>query len=113
YLITGLAGLVILLSGQLPARAEDQHPVFVAPGFQLNQVDSICVMPAIDARKGGMPLNLDGLRADLMLDVQEKGYRVVEPSCSRDSGANAAQGAKSRWILTVRLDDFVVSGAEP
>jgi len=113
YLIAGLAGLVILLSGQLPARAEDQHPVFVAPGFQFNQVDSICVMPMIDARKGVTSFNLDGFRPGLMLKVAEKGYRVVDPSCSRDSRANAAQGAKWRWILTIRLDDFLVSKAEP
>ncbi len=48
-----------------------------------------------------------------MAKVQERGYRLSDPSCSRDSGANATQGAKSRWILTVRLDNFEVSKAAP
>jgi hypothetical protein len=112
-LIAGLAVLAIWLSVQLPAAAEDHHPVLMAPGFDFDQVESLCVMPPIDARNGPQPINLDGLRPAFMLKVQEKGYRVLEPGCSHDSGAKAAQGAKSRWILTVRLDAFEVSKAAP
>ena len=48
-----------------------------------------------------------------MTKVQERGYRLLDPSCSNDSTANATQAAKSRWILTVKLDDFEVSKAAP
>jgi hypothetical protein len=108
YPIAGLVGVVVLLYSQSPAWAGVHRPVFLAPGFQFNQVDTLCVMPLIDARKDAQAINLDALRPVLMLKVQAKGYRLADPSCSRDANANSLQRTKSRWILTVRLDDLFV-----
>ncbi|MFZ0339849.1 MAG: hypothetical protein WAL45_17595 [Terracidiphilus sp.] len=113
YRINGLAGIVILLSSMSLARAQGQHPTFMAPDFNFDQIDSICVMPLIDARKDATHVDLSGLRPELMSAIQDKGYRLVDPSCSRDADAIAAPAAKARWILTVRLDDFEVSKAAP
>jgi hypothetical protein len=112
-LFAGLAVLVILGGGQLPARAQDQHPVLMASGFQFDQIDAICVRPPIDARDSMQHIDLSGLRPALMVKVQERGYRLLDPSCSGDSGANTTQAAKSRWILTVKLDSFEVSKGAP
>ncbi|MGA9980135.1 MAG: hypothetical protein WBQ08_16065 [Candidatus Sulfotelmatobacter sp.] len=67
-------------------------------------------MPLIDARKNVPNVSLEALRPVLMSKVHAKGYRLLDPSCSRDADANA-QRTKSRWILTVRLDDLVGPGA--
>ena len=112
-LIASLAVLVFLPCGQLLARVQDQHPVLTAPGFQFDQIDALCVMPPLDARNSAQHIDLSGLRPGLMTKVQERGYRLLDPSCSNDSTANATQAAKSRWILTVKLDDFEVSKAAP
>jgi hypothetical protein len=48
-----------------------------------------------------------------MVKVREKGYRLLDPSCSRDAAASAAQEAKPRWILTATLNDFLVPAAAP
>lgn len=111
-LIAAVAGLLVLLYIQSPAWAGVQHPVFVASGFQFNQVDALCVMPLIDARKNVPNVSFEALRPILMSKVHAKGYRLLDPSCSRDADANA-QRTKSRWLLTVRLDGFVESGAAP
>lgn len=105
FLITAI---VILLSGQLYAWAKDQHPVFIAPGFQFNQVETVCVMPFTIAGIDGPATPLDALRPVLMLKVQEKGYRVLEPKCARDADSSTAQGVKPHWILTVSLNSFLV-----
>jgi hypothetical protein len=112
YLTAGLAGLLILLSSQLPAWAKNQH-AFLAPGFQFDQIDTLCVMPTIDARQGkwvDIPPTQEGgfdyIWPDLMWRLQRKGYRVADPSCSRDPGPNAAPQKKWRWVLTARLSDF-------
>ena len=119
YPIAALAVLLVLLHSQSPAWAEVQHPVFVASGFQFGQVGLLCVMPLIDARKN-LPNDdleatrpvLEAMRPVLMSKLHAKGYRLLDPSCSRDADANT-QRTRSRWILTVRLDDFVGPGAGP
>jgi hypothetical protein len=100
---------LFLLCCQLSGWAED-HPVFIAPGFQFDQVDTLCVMPLkVEADgKDQLAPALDALRPDLMLKVHEKGYRLLDPSCSQDSGATGAQGAKPRWVLTVSLNNFLM-----
>jgi len=102
-----------LLVGQFSARAEVQHPVFVAPGFQFDQIDALCVMPLINAMNNRTLPRPDDLRIDLMAEVQKRGYRVLDPSCSQSTAGNAAQVTRPRWILTVKLDDIVVSNAAP
>lgn len=106
-----IAGIVILLSGQSYARDKDQHPVFIAPGFQFNQVDTVCVMPLTVAGIDKPATGLDVLRPALMLMVQEKGYRLLEPNCSRDTDSSTAQRVKPHWILTVSLNSFLVPAA--
>lgn len=112
-LIVGLAVIVFLCNGRLLTHAQDQHPVFMAPAFQFDQIDALCVMPPIDARNSSEHIDLSGLRPILMGKVQERGYRLLDPSCSSGSGPNATQTAKPRWTLTVRLDNFEVSEAVP
>ena len=98
-----------------PIGAEDHHPVFIAQGFQFDQVDALCVMP-MKVEVGGkdqVAPGLDSLSPVLMLRVQEKGYRVLDPSCSRDADASAAHGTKPRWVLTVSLINFLTPVAAP
>lgn len=112
-LIASLAALVALYAGQVTTHAQEQHPALMAPDFQFNQIDAICVMPPIDARDSTEHIDIGGLRPALMVKVQERGYRLLDPSCSSDSGASALSVAKPRWILTVKLDSFEVSKGAP
>jgi len=99
--------LPVLLCGP-QAWAKPRQPAFLAPGFQFSQVDKVCVMPLIDARKGpppSPPLNLELLRLDLMDIVQRLGYHLADPSCSAGAGGGSGSSAlNARWLLTVRLD---------
>jgi hypothetical protein len=104
YLIVGLAGFVILLSAHFPAWAKDHHAVSTAPGFQLSQVDTLCVLPLIDARYDAWAGGPGDVWSAVVWELQEKGYRVADPSCSTDAGANGAQSRKWRWTLTLRLE---------
>jgi len=104
-----IAGVVILLSAS-QLLAKDHHAASLAPGFQFDQVDKLCVMPVIDARKSP-EADGEAYRLVLVARLQKKGYRVADPSCSRDAGPNGAQPTKWRWILAPRLDDFVAERA--
>lgn len=109
-IVACLAGLVILPVCQFPTWAKDRQSVSTAPGFQFNQVDVLCVMPVVDDRKTGSGDSAYGLWLDAMRKVEEKGYRLADPSCSRDVDAKGRQ-TKWHWTLTVRLDDFTAEGA--
>ncbi len=113
YLIAGLTSLAIMLSGGLPASAKDQKQVFMAPGFQFDQVDILCVMPVADERQNARIDNPDGglekLRQAVMWRVLEKGYHLADPNCSRDVGSSAAEQPKTRWALKVSLQSIVIS----
>ncbi len=113
YLLAGLAGLVILLAGPSSLQAKDRTPPFVAPGFQFDQVDAICVMPLISAVNMGQGVDLDGVRLALIEEIQQKGYRVLDLRCSESTAGTPGQGMKPRWILTVKVDGFVVSKGAP
>ena len=112
-LIAALAVIAVLSNGPLLTRAQEQHPVFMAPGFQFDQIDALCVMPPIVAGDNPEHLDISGLRTILMGKVQDRGYRLLDPSCSSDFVLNATLSTKPRWVLTVKLDNFEVSRAAP
>ncbi len=61
----------------------------------------------------GQGVDLDNLRLALMQEVQEKGYRVLDFRCAQSTAGSPGQGIKPRWILTVKIDGFLVSKAAP
>jgi hypothetical protein len=93
------------------AWAQSKHPIFVAEGFEFSQVDTICVMPVIDARQDARPplRRLESLRITLNGTLQQRGYQT-DRQCSEGAGADASHTGGSRWLLTVRVDALSVVG---
>jgi hypothetical protein len=103
--------LAVWFSGP-QARAQSKHPAFMAPGFQFSQVDTICVMPVIDARQdAGPPLSRPkSLRITLNAALEERGYQT-DRQCSDGESDHAPRAGGWRWLFTVRVDALYVVGA--
>jgi hypothetical protein len=100
---------------------KSHHPAFMAPEFEFRQIDTLCVMPLIDARKDMMlhtpfglftapALHFESLR-NLAIDaIKLRGYQVNSDCDSAIQGGSPHSG-NSHWLLTVRVDFLWVTGA--
>jgi hypothetical protein len=93
------------------APAGDVHPVLRAPGFQFDEVDSICVMPVIDTKPNpNGRMDTVAARTMVMLAMEERGYRVDSPTCAGSSSRDASKPDGSRWLFTVTFDGLWTKG---
>jgi len=111
-IVTVSAVMTLALLWGIQGRAAGEEQTYIAPGFQFNQVDTICVMPAID--KGRDPraqLNGEAVRPLVMLELEARGYAVNGPGCTEEAHVGESSTKSSRWLLTVTLDRLWVSAA--
>jgi len=104
--------LLALCSFAQQTLAGEKHPVFMKQGFQFDQIDKICVMPMLDARKDPTPtLDLRPMRPLVMLSLEARGYHIAAPGCSAAATGGSARADGSRWLLTVRVDALFPTGS--
>jgi len=84
-----------------------RHPTFMAPGFDFSQVDTVCVMPLIDATD--VPLDLAALRGQAMEALSRRGYPATA-DCGSTSPGGAMNAGNSRWLLAIRVNDVLITG---
>jgi hypothetical protein len=101
------AVMTLALLWGMQGRAAGEEQTYIAPGFQFNQVDAVCVMPAIDKKPDPRAL-LDGeaVRPLVMLALEERGYAVNDPSCAEGAHAGRSSAGSSRWLLTLTFDGY-------
>ena len=88
------------------SRADGQEanvhsPVFMAPGFQFEQVDTLCILPIAGSA------NDEQQRLALMWKLQDNGYCIADPNCYRESStSNGMPGKKPHWMLKISTDEL-------
>jgi hypothetical protein len=96
-IVTVSAVMTLALLWGIQGRAAGEEQTYIAPGFQFNQVDTICVMLAID--KGRDPrAQLDGeaVRPLVMLELEARGYAVNGPGCTEEAHVGESSTKSSR-----------------
>jgi hypothetical protein len=110
YARTGFKGYLTDQTSGKPMQLKNLVRTAAAPALPPPQ-DAICVMPLIDARQDARPpLNLESLRPAVVQALEKHGYRT-DTICSNGMQGSTPQTGSMRWILTVRVDNLLVTGA--
>jgi hypothetical protein len=97
----------MLALGLSAAKAEEHHPVLLAPGFQFSQVKTVCVMPLINMTKGYLELN--GPRLAVIQELTRRGFNA-NAKCAFHTEPPGKQPPDTRFLLTVRVDMVTLVG---